>query len=61
MNLGLIIVVNFLLAQVKNRVCRTLRDGVFLLIVNAEPSGSEKDDFVLTCKWNVYNTKKTLV
>ena len=62
MNLGLIIVVNFLLTQVKNRVCRTLRDGVFLLIVNAERPGSEKDnDFELTCKWNVYNTKKTLV
>jgi len=45
----------FFLTQV-NRVCVTLRDGVFLLIVKAEPSGDEKDkDFDLTCKCNVYS------
>lgn len=60
MNLWLIMVVNFLTQA--NRVCATLRDGVFLLIVKAEPSGDEKDkDFELTCKWNthVYSIKKT--
>ena len=58
----MIIVGSFFLTQVKNRVCVTLRDGVFLLIVKAESSGEEKDnDFDLTCKWNVhvYKIKKT--
>ena len=55
-------VVNFFLTQVENRVCVTKRDGVFLLIVKAEPSGKDKEDkeFELTCKWNVhvYNMKQ---
>ena len=59
MNVWLITVANFFLTQVKNQVCSTLRDGVFLLIVKAEPSVDDKDkDFDLTCKWNVYNMTK---
>ena len=47
-NLWLII---FFLTQVANRVIATMRDGVFVLIVKAEPSDKEKDkDFDLTCK-----------
>ena len=41
----------FFLTQVDNRVIVTMRDGVFVLIVKAEPSGKENDkDFDLTCK-----------
>ena len=43
------------LHQVKDRVCVTKYDGVFVLLVNAFPVDEETDskDFKLTCKLNV--------